>query len=327
MASNLEEDHFIPNNNSNPARPLSPLSKPSDLNQLQSLVQDQLTKASNFKTKIENQLKELNSINAAALDKKTRFEEERQQGLSTSNTQLPPVLGHPSFPLEIGTGSLVLSKSLNSLPPMSMKSNRNGGNHNPIGTNNSLIGTGLSQESSFIINHLGDGNNNSTWNTNSSVMTSNGFPNSESQVKIAIPIPKSANKNQRNGSIEPLHAHHQLLMNYSARASSRGSSRQGKKIKRVSVHTISVPEEDTQRGNVSPQLMDDIGEAFKGIFQSRKKQPLRSSAFGLGVHPEGDGLSYRSKIRTPRELSDGIDTVTSKTELMANSWIEEMEGN
>lgn len=106
------------------------------------------------------------------------------------------------------------------------------------------------------------------------------------------------------------------------------------KIKKVNTHTFRPTEDDINSKSpslISPQLVEDIGEAFKAIHNKRLK-PIPSRQ-GQAVRPQTVQLPhynplpqvYESRIRTPPELT-AEDNPYRASQALADVFVNELNG-
>jgi hypothetical protein len=281
-----------------------------DLVKLQNLVKNQIEKAATYKSKIENQLDQLNSPPYGKhflADPKASFSEQRRpeafpldskfesKGLFTEHrTDLKPLTERKteigkhidaktdprrrvSFENKGAEGRVISDRrilSAHQLPALSVPESTNSRPNSSM-ANGKLIAGSVSANVLPIMK--GD----------------------ESPSGLKLVIPKTRRKSEQVGRVP------------SANILGQG------KVKRVRVHSIVSPQENDCIGRVSPQLIEDIGEAFKGIYKSQKMTAAQLQQ----SHEE----RFESRIRTPRELLGEDDFAQSH--FMMDSFVSEVNGN
>jgi hypothetical protein len=214
-----------------------------ELSQLQSMVQQQISKSTNFKLKIGYQMDSLKSITASNNRERNEF------GATSSSLQLP------SLPVtQRNREDLIHSQSL----------------------------SGLSKFPKVL-----------------------SFNEETPETALKISVPKTTRRKSAE-VVSPTVA--AINRQFTKRFNSG-------KIRKVDIKTVSAEHSKEVVGNVSPQLLEDIGEAFRDIYTRQRLKP----------HPSGTPMmEYSSKIRTPTGLSSSFQG--SKSHLLMDSFVSEVNG-
>lgn len=269
-----------------------------NLSLLQSLVQDQITKATKFKKKMENQFDQLNfngfsdsetqslqsntSDNAGYLKSSTRKQSAPPMRVSfAGDTHFPSLNANPPDLLQSSSATSLFTSSL------------------PIkSSERQIISPGLSKDNLLPV------------------------LKTEESSPLKLTVPKASRKKSVYDSQSTTGQHRVSTASQLKRVNTG-------KVKRVSVHAFAVEESKDPATNcstsldrsVSPQLISDIGDAFKGIY-GRRKLPSNMRASHPYLQPL---INFESRVRTPPELSTS-DTLTTQSQVMADSFIEELNG-
>jgi hypothetical protein len=222
-----------------------------DLKKLQLLVEDQITKANAFKSKMSVQMGQLSP------DKE---DPERPRSSEFPEDAKSDFMERPSSKGVVFDNQVLLRAGMtfSSLPTLTSYSSAKTGR----------TATEFSENSFPALNREGRG----------------------ADVPFKITIPKIRKKISQSNSLNSLES-----------VRFQPKNRPTGKIKRVSVHSFPMPQMDdntTHAGrSVSPQLIHDIGEAFKGIYTRQKLQPIKQQRDDQSPPPP-----FRSRVRTPPEL-------------------------